>query len=242
MIFAAGIGTRLRPLTDTTPKALIDVGGVPMLERVARRLVAAGATRIIVNVHHHAGQVIDFLRHLDLGAETLVSDESDELLDTGGGLKKAAPLFTGDGTFLLHNADIFSDIDLMALREAHDARSPIATLAVMERDTSRYLLFDEEENLCGYGNRSTGLLRVARRPAGRTTELGFCGIHAISPRIFDRITETGAFSIIDLYLRLAGEGENVRGCRVDGATWIDIGKPEQLEGARRLTLAEHRNS
>lgn len=234
MIFAAGIGTRLRPLTDTTPKALIEVGDMPMLERVARRLVAAGADRIIVNVHHHAEQIIAFLDRLDLGVQTLVSDESDLLLDTGGGLSNASRLFRRDKAFLVHNGDIYSDIDLRALFASHNDQRELATLAVMERDVSRYLLFDEDGSLCGYGNLSTGLLRTAREPAGRTTALGFCGIHAISSRIFDRITERGPFSIIDLYLRLASEGERIAAHRVDGATWIDIGKPEQLARAREL--------
>ncbi len=236
MIFAAGLGTRLRPYTDTTPKALIEVGGRPMLELVARRLVAVGADRIIVNVHHHAGQMNAFLEGLDLGAEIAISDESDHLLETGGGLKKAAPLFRGSEPFLLHNGDIYSEIDLAALYRAHDESRSLATLAVMERDTSRYLLFDGEGSLCGYGNRATGLLRKGREPIGPTVELGFCGIHVISPRIFELITESGPFSIIDLYVRLIAAGHRVAAHRVDGSVWVDIGKPEQLERARSLAL------
>jgi NDP-sugar pyrophosphorylase family protein len=234
MIFAAGLGTRLRPLTDTTPKALIDIGGCPILERIARRLIAAGATRLIVNVHHHAEQIRRFLgEHDGFGVEWFVSDESEALLDTGGGLKAAGRYFRRDSPFLLHNGDIYTDIDLAALYHAHNPDA-LATLAVMNRDTTRHLLFDEEGGLVGAGNSATGYERRARPPQGRVEPLGFCGIHVISPRIFDLITESGAFSIIDLYMRLAGRGEHIAAHRVDEAVWIDIGKPEQLERARQL--------
>jgi N-acetyl-alpha-D-muramate 1-phosphate uridylyltransferase len=234
MIFAAGLGTRLRPLTDTTPKALIDIGGRPILERVARRLIAAGATRLIVNVHHHAEQIRRFLgEHDGFGVEWFVSDESELLLDTGGGLKAAGRYFRRDGPFLLHNGDIYTDIDLSALYHVHTLDA-VATLAVMNRDTTRHLLFDDDGMLVGAGNTANGYERRAREPRGSAHPLGFCGIHVISPRIFDMITEEGVFSIIDLYMRLAGSGERIAAHRVDDALWIDIGKPEQLERARHL--------
>ncbi|MDB5034677.1 MAG: Nucleotidyl transferase [Chlorobi bacterium] len=235
MIFAAGLGTRLRPLTDTLPKALIPVAGVPMLQRVAARLIGAGATRLIVNVHHHAGMIADVIEECHgFGVETIISDESDLLLDTGGGLRHAARFFRNDASFLLHNSDIISDIDLARLYRAQCEREPLATLAVMERETSRYLAFDETGELCGYGNSATGFQEMARQPVGGLRRLGFCGVHAVSPRIFGNITEEGAFSIIPLYMRLLREGESILAHRVDGALWIDIGKPEQLSRAESL--------
>jgi N-acetyl-alpha-D-muramate 1-phosphate uridylyltransferase len=233
MILAAGLGTRLRPITEQIPKALVEVGGVPMLRRVAERLIAAGATRLIVNVHHHPEQVIDFIRAENgFGIETVVSDESGDLLETGGALLKAVPLFHRDAPFFIHNVDVMTDLDLVAMYREHVEGDPLATLAVMERDAKRYLLFDEEENLCGFGNAETGLHREARPPVGATQRLGFSGVHVLSPRILDMITETGAFSIIPLYMRLAAEGERIRAHRVDTSAWIDIGRPEQLELAR----------
>lgn len=235
MILAAGLGTRLRPLTDRIPKALVDIGGMPILERVARRLIEAGATRLIVNVHHHAELVRRFVEERNgFGVETLISDESELLLDTGGGLAHAAPLFHRDASFLLHNVDVLTGVDLGALYREHVAGDALATLGVMARDAARYLLFDEEGSLCGHGNEATGVEKRAREPIGGTTRLGFSGIHAISPRIFDLITERGVFSIVDVYMRLAGAGERIVAHRIDGAEWIDIGKPEQLEAARAL--------
>lgn len=233
MILAAGLGTRLRPITEQIPKALVEVGGIPMLTRVAARLVAAGATRLIVNVHHHPRQVIDFIDASGgFGVETVVSDESGDLLETGGALVKAAPLLRRDAPFFLHNVDVMTDIDLVAMYREHQAHNPLATLAVMRRDAKRYLLFDEEENLCGFGNSETGLHREARPPVGQTQRLGFSGVHVLSPRILDLITETGAFSIIPMYMRLVAEGESIRAHRVDTSAWIDIGRPEHLEQAR----------
>lgn len=240
MILAAGLGTRLRPLTDDRPKALIEVGGVPMLERVARRLIAAGATRLIVNAHHFADRIVSFVRERDgFGVETYVSDESGQLLDTGGGLLNAVQFFRRDAPFLLHNSDILCDCDLPALYKSHVRESPLATLAVMRRDSSRYLLFDREHGLCGYGNAATGLQRWTADPVDDAVRFGFCGIHVISPRIFDLIEERGAFSIIELYLRLATNRERILPFEIDGDIWIDIGKPDQLDRARALFPESH---
>jgi NDP-sugar pyrophosphorylase family protein len=234
MIFAAGLGTRLRPLTDSMPKALIDINGRPTIEHVARRLIAAGATRLIINVHHHGGMIERYIReHDSFGVEVLFSDESDLLRETGGGLAFAAPLFRRDAPFLLHNADVISDIDLAELYRTHCRNAPLATLVMMERPTSRYLVVDEEGLFCGWGNSATGAERLARTPTGEGIRLGFCGIHAISPEIFDTIEESGVFSIISLYMRLAEQGARIETYRADGARWIDIGSHEQLELARR---------
>jgi NDP-sugar pyrophosphorylase family protein len=233
MIFAAGLGTRLRPLTDSIPKALVEVGGIPMLERVARRLIDAGATRLIINAHHHADQVKRFVAERDgFGVETLISDESETLLDTGGGLLRAAPLFRREAPFILHNGDVLSDFDLGAFYRAHTEGDALATLAVNHRAITRYLAFDEAGYLCGYGNSATGFEETAREPQGTVERVGFCGIHVISPDIFDLITEHGVFSIIPLYLRLSAQGHRIAPHAIDGATWIDIGKPDQLEKAR----------
>ncbi len=236
MILAAGRGTRLQPLTDRVPKALVEVGGVPMLEHVARRLADAGTTRLIVNIHHLGEQVRDFLNKRDFfGLEGLISDEAEELLDTGGGLLKAAPLFRRTAPFFLHNVDVLCNADLKAMYSAASASDGrLATLAVMARETNRYLLFDEE-GLCGHGNEERGTELLARPTVGLTERLGFGGIHVIDPRIFNLIEEQGIFSIIPLYMRLAGAGERILPWRIDDADWIDIGTPEKLaEGERRV--------
>ncbi len=234
MLFAAGLGTRLRPLTDHTPKALIDVAGVPMLEHVARRLVAAGADRLVINTFHLAEQVERFVEERGgFGAETRISREEGEILDTGGGLLHAAPLFRQAAPFFVHNADILTDLPLGEMYQAHSGHQPLATLAVMQRTTGRRLLFDAE-GLFGRVDDARGLRIQAREPVGSVEELAFGGIHVVSPEIFSLITERGVFSILDPYLRLAGEGHTIRPFRIDGCMWLDIGKPEQLEAARTL--------
>ena len=234
MILAAGLGTRLRPLTDHTPKALLDVGGVPIIERVARRLIAAGADRLIINTAHLAQQIEDFVRSTDgFGVEAVFSREDPGPLETGGALLAAEPHFRGDAPFFLHNADILSDIPLGEVYAAHEAAGdPLATVAVLDRPTSRKLLFDDA-GLLGRTDEGKGLDLRVRAPVGEVAAIPFAGIHVISPRIFGLLTERGAFSILDPYLRLAAAGERVLPFRVDGYTWIDIGRPEQLEQARR---------
>ncbi len=234
MILAAGLGTRLRPLTNRMPKALVVVGGVPMLERVARRLVEAGARRLVVNVSPHADRIRAFLREADLEAEIVVSEEPDGPLETGGGLRRAAPLFEAAAPFLMHNVDLLTDIDLRALFDAH-APERLATLAVRPPETERYLLFDEEGLLgYAYGGRET---RV-REPRGEERPLDFCGVQCISPGIFRHLeVEEERFSIISTYLRLVREGERVMPHHVGDALWIDIGTHERLEEAERVVAA-----
>ena len=240
MILAAGLGTRLRPLTDTIPKALVPVGGVPMLERVARRLALAGADRLIVNVHHHAGQVEAFIRDREgFGVETVVSREGgDRPLETGGGLRAAAPLFRRDGPFFLHNVDVISDLDLAALYRSHLETGALATLATSTRPTSRPLLFDER-GLLGWEDRRPG--REAgervRVEVGEVGELAFAGVHVLSPEIFDLLGEGGRFSIIPAYLRLAAAGHAIVPHDVSGALWLEVGSLERLEEARRALEA-----
>jgi NDP-sugar pyrophosphorylase family protein len=233
MILAAGLGTRLRPLTNDRPKALVEVGGRTMLELALRRLEQFGIREIIVNAHHFADLLIDYLKaHDDFGLHIEVSRE-DVLLDTGGGIKKAAEFFLRDGgdePFLVHNVDVLSNIDLDALRAFHVSQAALATLAVQERKTSRYLLFDDAGMLCGRRAGLDGVPEMAR-PASRTHALAFCGIHILSPRIFPLLTETGAFSIIPTYLRLAGQGERIVAFRADAYHWRDLGRPESVAAA-----------
>jgi NDP-sugar pyrophosphorylase family protein len=234
MILAAGLGTRLRPLTDHTPKALVKVAGVPMLERVARRLMEAGADRLIVNTHHLGEQIETFLSGAGWPAEVRVSPEPERALETGGALVAAAAHFRGDEPFFLHNADILTDLSLQAVYAAHRFEGdPLATVAVMDRPTARRLLFDDA-GLLGRVDESRGVDLRVREATGPVVALPFAGVHVISPRIFGVLTESGAFSILDPYLRLAAAGERVLPFRVDGSLWLDIGRPEQLEQAQRL--------
>lgn len=232
-MLAAGLGTRLRPLTDRMPKALVEVAGVPMLERVARRLVDAGVDRLVINTHPFAEQIRDFVASRDAwGVEAAFSHEAPEPLETGGGLVHAAPLFRKDAPFFIHNADIVTDLPLREMYAAHAAAGdPLATMAVMDRPTTRRLLFDDA-GLLGRTDETKGLEIRVRDAVGSVTSLGFAGVHVVSPRIFGLVTETGAFSILDPYLRLVAAGERVLPFRVDGSLWIDVGRPAQLEAAR----------
>ena len=232
MLLAAGLGTRLRPLTDHTPKALVEVGGVPILERIAKRLIAAGADRLIINTHHLGEQIEEYVAARDgWGVETLFSREAERPLETGGGLLHAAPLFRKNAPFFLHNADILTDLPLAEMYQRHEAKAPLATVAVMERPSSRYLLFDEQ-GLFGRVDEQKALEIRVRAAVGKVQHLGFAGVHVLSPEIFGRLVEQGGFSILDPYLRLASEGERILPFRVDGSSWFDIGRPEQLERAR----------
>jgi mannose-1-phosphate guanylyltransferase len=241
MVLAAGLGTRLRPLTDDRPKALVEVGGRTLLEITLARLRAFGIHDVIVNVHHFADKVITFLAEREnFGMHIEVSRE-DVLLDTGGGLKKAgwfllehsdSPTKPEAEPFLLHNVDVASTIDLRRMVQFHKDNQALATLAVQERETSRYLLFDEQLQLCG---RRVG--RDAKpeivRAAPKTEALAFSGIHVISPRLLTLMKEEGVFSIIDCYLRLAGSGEKIIAFRADDYYWRDLGKPVDLQQAAR---------
>jgi len=228
MIFAAGLGTRLRPLTNSRPKALIEVDGAPLLEHVVQRLLAAGVTEVLINLHHFPEQIKAFVEACKQFGIRVEFSEEPALLDTGGGLKQAAAFFDDGQPFLAHNVDILSDIDLKQMLRAHESNAALATLAVKPRQTSRYLVFDQAGLLCGWKSLSEEREIVARQPVDGTRDLGFCGIHALSPKIFDKMSESGAFSIIDTYLRLAGEGERIQAFRVDGAAWRDVGKLSQI--------------
>jgi NDP-sugar pyrophosphorylase family protein len=231
MVLAAGLGTRLRPLTDDRPKALVEVGGRSMLEITLARLREIGIREVIVNAHHFADQLIHYLRkNHDFGMEVEVSRE-DILLDTGGGLKKAAWFFSDSrGPFLLHNVDVISNIDLARMVQFHGERNALATLAVQARASSRQLLFDEQLYLCGRRTKGVEQDEMVRM-SNNTTALAFAGIHVVSPAIFGCITEQGAFSIISTYLRLAGEGAEIVAFRADEYYWRDVGKAESIRQA-----------
>ena len=236
MILAAGLGTRLRPLTDTIPKPLIPIGGVPLLERVARRLIAAGADRLIINTHPHAEQIQAFVAERDgFGVDVRFSAEPEAPLDTGGGLWHAREHFRGDAPFFVHNGDILTDAPLTEMYEAHAQDSAaLATLAVRPPQPERYLIFDEV-GLLGFSPRGGGMDRTVRPARGPTEHWDFAGVHVMEPRVFELIEERGIFSIIDTYLRLSRAGERIAAFPFDGI-WIDIGTHERLEEANRAAL------
>lgn len=231
MVLAAGIGSRLRPLTRETPKALIEVAGAPMIARVIRRLRAAGVTEVVVNLFHLGERIVEYLASQgDFGLRIAFTREAG-LLDTGGGLKNAAWFFDDDRPFFLHNVDVLSDIDLAGLLRFHLRAGALATLAVQRRPSARQLVFDPKGRLCG--RETPAGVEWAIEPVGDAERLAFTGIHVIDPAIFPRMTETGAFPITRTYLRLAGAGERIVAYRADGNYWQDIGSPEKLEQARR---------
>jgi NDP-sugar pyrophosphorylase family protein len=238
MILAAGLGVRLRPVTEHIPKPLVEVGGRPMLEWVARHLVNAGADRLIVNVHPHADQIVRFLEeHAGFGAEVLISREVGRPLDTGGGILAAAPYFRRDAPFFIYNGDVLTGTDLTAMYRAHVADpSVLVTLAVGGRDSSRYLTFDEW-GLLGYGNEATGLRVQVREPRGTSRDLPFAGLHVASPALLDLFEETGAFSIVTTYLRLVRNGRRIVPFDIGDALWLEVGNLERLERARAWAAA-----
>jgi NDP-sugar pyrophosphorylase family protein len=235
MILAAGLGTRLRPLTDDRPKALVEIAGRTLLEITLERLRTFGIHEVIVNVHHFADKVVDYLRgNRDFGMRIVISRE-DVLLDTGGGLKKAAWFFlespeSANEPFLLHNVDVLSTIDLRRMAEGHAQDNALATLAVQNRKTSRYLLFDSSMKLCGRRSGEDGKLELVRT-ASDVTARAFSGIHVISPKLLRMLSEEGAFSIITSYLRLAAQGEMIEAFHADDYYWRDLGKPENIAQA-----------
>ena len=241
MIFAAGLGTRLKPLTDHTPKALLPINGKPMLEHVILKLKDAGFNQIAINIHHLGEQIIDFLQaNNNFGIEIFVSDERDYLLDTGGGIKHAESFLQGDEPFLIHNADILSNIDLCKLYEHHLETNPLATLLVSKRKTSRYLLFNKENKLCGWRNRETGEVKsfYPYFEPDQYKEFAFSGIHVLSPKIFDWMEEwTGKFSIINFYLSICAK-TNIHAYDVENLRLLDIGKPESLALAEQWLKEE----
>lgn len=233
MILAAGLGTRLKPFTENHPKALFPVIGITLLERNINYLKKAGIHDIVINVHHFAAQIIDFLkRHDNFNVNISISDESEALLETGGGLLKAAP-YLKDDTFVLLNVDILTHLDLKEMMAQHQKNQTLATLAVSKRDSSRQLGFTDEWQLCAWKNLKTGELVTNGRKAHY--ERAFSGIHIIEPTIFDLISETGKFSIIKTYLRLM-HTHSIKGFDHTGIPVLDVGKPENINIAESLFI------
>ena len=247
MIFAAGLGTRLKPLTDTCPKALVKVGDKPMLQHTIEHLIQHGFDEIIVNIHYLGNQIKDFLQqHNNFGIRIEISDETDEILETGGGLLKAQYFFDDEKPFLVCNADVFTNINLTNLYKAHLQKNPIATLAVRNRNSSRYLLFDDNDVMFGWENIKTNAVNIPRKiPAEIKEQLAphetyplhefaFSGYHIISPEIFKHQTRSGVFSMTDWYLDICAQ-QTILAYHHDDDIWIDIGSPEQLQKANEIS-------
>lgn len=240
MILAAGLGKRLRPLTDSQPKALIPVSGKPLLYYIIKKLISAGIHQIIINVHHFPELIIDYVQqNKSFDVEIAFSTEKT-LLETGGGLKKASWFFNDGHSFILHNVDIFSEVNLLKMMVFHHQKKSLATLAVRQRKTSRYLLFNQEDHLVGWESLDIKKKEVIHPETLDPEYLSFMGIHIISPDIFPLLPKKDIFSIIDAYLDLAAKGHKIVGYRNDGGYWIDLGKKENLQNAERY-LSSIRN-
>lgn len=238
MILAAGRGTRLGPLGRQKPKALVEIQGIPLLAGVISRLAQQGFREIIVNTHHLADQVADFLagfrRRHRLAGLTLEVSREEELLDTGGGVQRAGWFFDDGQPFLVHNVDVLTDLHLGRLLQAHLDSGALATLAVRQRKSSRRLLFDSRERLCGWQSLATGQERMARSPEGPLTPLSFMGIQVISPALLDSLALSPPFSLVDAYLQAAGRGQPIRAYRANEAKWADLGSRERFRRAEEL--------
>lgn len=232
MILAAGLGTRLLPLTADKPKALIEVNGKTLLEICINNLISFGFNQIIVNVHHHAQQVIDFLRNSDFNAQIDISDETERLLDTGGALVHARKFLDQGDPFLVHNVDIISNIDLYYLFQYHLNSMALASLALSKREASRVFLFDEQMALSGWRNMITGKV-IITNPSKVLTAFAFSGIHVISPEIFNYLPSKGEFSIVDAYLKISKEFL-IQGVDLSRFDVIDVGNPDSLQIASRF--------
>lgn len=227
MILAAGKGTRLRPLTDNKPKALIEVAGQTLLDRNIQKMISFGIKHIVINTHHFGEQIHDYVKRQNYNADIYFSDENDELLDTGGGLLAAEKLFTKTTPILLHNVDIISDIDFKKGENELKKQNALSLICVSERQSSRHLLFDENTNLCGRDNENNNTTTLIENRSPKY-KYAFSGIHFIDPQIFDCFSMKGAFSIIDQYLEIAKQNLILPFIH-DASAWFDVGKIEQLD-------------
>lgn len=238
MIFAAGLGTRLQHLTNDKPKALVEFRGKTFLENSLDYLRSYGITDVIINVHHFADKVIQLLNaNNNFGMNITISDERNALLETGGGLIKSAPFFKGEESFLVYNVDIITDLNLTELYKNHTNSNALATLAVRKRETSRYLLFDDDNVLNGWQNIKTGEVRMSRTNANNLNRFAFSGIHIINPKIFNLFNTTGSFSIIDTYLYLA-TNYKISAFNHSDTYWFDLGKPENIIEAEEKFMVD----
>jgi NDP-sugar pyrophosphorylase family protein len=234
MIFAAGLGTRLKEETAGKPKALIEVGGKTLLQHAIEKLAAEGMKELVVNVHHFSEMVVSFLAGQNFGIPVHISDETGMLLETGGGLKKAAPFFTGKDPVLIYNVDILSNLNLQLLIHEHIRSGALATLVVRKRETQRYFKFDATKQLTGWINKKTGETKISRPGSFENSiEMAFSGIHVVQPEIFGFMPEKDRFSIVDVYLEVA-KTCTIKGFFDDSDLWMDVGKPDELEAARKL--------
>ena len=237
MIFAAGLGTRLYPLTLNKPKALVEIAGKTLLQMAIEKVSQAGYHDLVINIHHFGDQIIDYLeKKNNFGLNIIISDERDQLLDTGGGILKAAPWLDGDEAFLVYNVDVLSNIDLQLFRKYHLEQGGLVTLAVRDRSTARYLAFDETMQLSGWRNIKTNDV-IASRNMQNSCLLAFSGIQLIEPAIFKLITETGSFPLIPLYLRLAAD-HRIMGYHDQSTLWMDLGKPDQIIEAEKFIILQ----
>jgi len=236
MIFAAGLGTRLRPLTNSCPKAMVLLNGKPLLEHVIIKLKSVGIERIVVNVHHFADQITSFLANNDFGIDIRISNERECLLDTGGGLKYAKDLFIENEPILIYNVDVLSNVDISHLINIHIKSNSVATLLVRS-DFSDRVFMSYQNKLTGWQNIKTGEKKIVNKDFYKSETIGFTGIHIVSYSIFEQIVEKGVFSIIDLYLRLA-KTVNIMTVCDNNAVWMDLGTPDQLMLAEKQYNAE----
>ena len=233
-ILAAGLGTRLKPLTENIPKALVEVKGIPLLQILIKKLIQNSYTNIVVNVHHFADLVIDFLKsNQNFGVNIQISDEREQLLDTGGAILKAKPFLENDRHFLVHNVDILSSINFSNLTEYHAKSKALATMAVRDRNTDRKFLFNENMCLKGWQNSKTNEKIILDTTENNLIPLAFSGIHIVCSDIFKYINQSNKFSIVKTYLDLA-QNHNINGFLHNEDLWLDVGKPEQLEFATEL--------
>ena len=229
MIFAAGLGTRLKPITNDRPKALAEIQGTTLLEITIRRLINHGFKDIIVNVHHFADMIMEFLESKkNFGINLVISDERTELLDTGGGLKRAAWFFDDHKPFLVHNVDTITDVNFRDYYDFHQKNNALATLLVRHRPGSRFFLFDENKKLCGWENIISKEKIISVNSNSPLEQIAFSCLHFIDPSIFELMHENGCFSIIDVYLRLS-KNNNIYGYVDDQSYWLDVGTPEKLQ-------------
>lgn len=227
IIFSAGLGTRLKQHTENCPKALVEINGRPLLWHAIQKLTQSGVRLIVVNVHHFGDQIINYIQQNHFDVPVLISDERNELLDTGGGLQKAASLLKGNEPIIAYNVDILSSIDLNAVVYYHSQNKALATLVVRNRQTSRYLMFDPAMQLSGWINKANNDHIITSPEFGNSQALAFSGIQILSPQIFEHISETGKFPIIQLYLRLS-KTEKIIAFNDESDFWLDAGRPEHL--------------
>jgi N-acetyl-alpha-D-muramate 1-phosphate uridylyltransferase len=233
MIFAAGLGTRFKPWTDHHPKALAMVNGKSLLQRNIEYLQTQGITDVVVNVHHFADQIVDAVaQNQGWGSQVTISDETDAVLETGGGLVKARPLLDGDSPFVTINADILTDFNIADLLAFHQQTQALISFAVSDRATSRYFLFDETNRLSGWTNTQTGEEKIVR-PADNLRRMAYSCVVVFEPAVFPLIRQTGKFSLTDMYLDLAPE-HKIMGFPHSGDRWIDVGKTDSVKKAEAI--------